>query len=245
MKLLLLLLPLCNGFIPLTKINTSYRKHVLPSDVMNEGVQFGELWKYSTLLDNMDKVDGATLLRQNNEIKGLIVSCQDELHRIEYASQLTNNMLDNLIHYHIPFEFKELYGVNLGGPLQYVGLYIVLNIIARSLFRNPGGMMNMLKKSSEIDVSKVDTKFITVAGCEEAKFELIEVVDFLKNPEKYEKAGAKIPKGILLEGPPGTGKTLLAKAVAGEADVPFFLCEWLTIYRDVCRGRGLTRKRII
>lgn len=55
---------------------------------------------------------------------------------------------------------------------------VILNIIARSLFRNPGGMMNMLKKSSEIDVSKVDTKFIDVAGCEEAKFELIEVVDF-------------------------------------------------------------------
>lgn len=64
--------------------------------------------------------------------------------------------------------------------------------------------------------------FSDVAGCEEAKFELQEVVDFLKNPDRYGRMGAKIPKGILLVGPPGTGKTLLARAVAGEAGVPFF-----------------------
>src|SRR5207248_4963892 len=64
--------------------------------------------------------------------------------------------------------------------------------------------------------------FNDVAGCDEAKYELQEVVDFLKNPNRYKSLGAKIPKGVLLVGPPGTGKTLLAKAVAGEAKVPFF-----------------------
>ncbi|MCW1969204.1 MAG: ATP-dependent zinc metalloprotease FtsH [Anaerolineae bacterium] len=64
--------------------------------------------------------------------------------------------------------------------------------------------------------------FADVAGCEESKFELVEVVDFLKNPEKFIQLGARIPKGVLLVGPPGTGKTLLAKATAGEAGVPFF-----------------------
>ncbi len=69
---------------------------------------------------------------------------------------------------------------------------------------------------------KIDVKFKDVAGMEQAKTEIVEFVDFLKNPEKYKNLGAKIPKGALLVGPPGTGKTLLAKAVAGEAGVPFF-----------------------
>lgn len=69
---------------------------------------------------------------------------------------------------------------------------------------------------------KVNVTFDDVAGLDEAKEEIMEVVDFLKNPEKYKKLGAKIPKGVLLTGPPGTGKTLMAKAMAGEAEVPFF-----------------------
>ena len=64
--------------------------------------------------------------------------------------------------------------------------------------------------------------FADVAGCDEAKVELQEVIDFLKNPDRYRSLGAKIPKGVLLVGPPGTGKTLLARAVAGEAGVKFF-----------------------
>src|SRR5205814_4648237 len=64
--------------------------------------------------------------------------------------------------------------------------------------------------------------FADVAGIDEAKAELTEIVDFLKNPEKYRRLGGRIPHGVLLSGPPGTGKTLLARAVAGEANVPFF-----------------------
>ncbi len=77
-------------------------------------------------------------------------------------------------------------------------------------------------KATVVAEGDIKTRFADVAGVDEAKAELVEVVDFLKNPQKYTEIGGKIPKGVLLVGPPGTGKTLLARAVAGEANVPFF-----------------------
>ncbi|MBQ8568592.1 MAG: ATP-dependent zinc metalloprotease FtsH [Oscillospiraceae bacterium] len=85
-----------------------------------------------------------------------------------------------------------------------------------------GGKINSFGKANIKDQSKKKNTFADVAGADEEKFELQEIVDYLKNPKKYTEIGARIPKGVLLEGPPGTGKTLLAKAVAGEAGVPFF-----------------------
>merc|ERR1711968_300469 len=90
--------------------------------------------------------------------------------------------------------------------------------------RGPGGMdaESFAKSKAKVDLSPVtNTDFSDVAGCDSAKIELEEVVDFLKSPDRYTEMGAKIPKGALLNGPPGTGKTLLARAVAGEAGVPF------------------------
>src|SRR3546814_12840094 len=89
----------------------------------------------------------------------------------------------------------------------------------------PGGQLFNIGKSKATLLDKesqVSITFNDVAGLEEAKQEVMEVVDFLKSPKKYTSLGGKIPKGVLLVGSPGTGKTLLAKAVAGEAQVPFF-----------------------
>ena len=123
-----------------------------------------------------------------------------------------NNWMSDILSWVVPF-----------------GLLIVFYIILmRGMGRSMGGggsIFNIGKSRAQLydkNSSSVNVTFKDVAGLEEAKVEIMEVVDFLKNPEKYTKLGGKIPKGVLLVGPPGTGKTLLAKSVAGEANVPFF-----------------------
>ena len=100
--------------------------------------------------------------------------------------------------------------------------FAIWMFLAKKMTKGMGGMLGAGKADGLINSEKPDTKFDDVQGVEEAKDEVKEIVDFLKFPERYMELGAKIPKGLLLVGPPGTGKTLLAKAVAGEASVPFF-----------------------
>ena len=102
---------------------------------------------------------------------------------------------------------------------------VIMRIMGRGMGSGgAGSIFNIGKSRAQLydKNTNVNVTFKDVAGLEEAKVEIMEVVDFLKNPEKYTKLGGKIPKGVLLVGPPGTGKTLLAKSVAGEANVPFF-----------------------
>lgn len=107
--------------------------------------------------------------------------------------------------------------------LPFVIIWVVMWLLFRMISKSSGGMMGVGKSNAKVYVEKeTGITFKDVAGQEEAKESLTELVDFLHNPGKYTQIGAKLPKGALLVGPPGTGKTLLAKAVAGEAKVPFF-----------------------
>ncbi len=127
----------------------------------------------------------------------------------------------------VKVEERREWGRELGWLIPLVLIIVVWIFLMRMMGRGgPGGgqMFNIGKSKAQLfdrDTS-VKVNFTDVAGLEEAKVEIMEIVDFLKNPKRYTDLGGKIPKGALLVGPPGTGKTLLAKAVAGEAQVPFF-----------------------
>ncbi|MEK7393312.1 MAG: AAA family ATPase, partial [Fibrobacterota bacterium] len=132
------------------------------------------------------------------------------------------------------------YLLYLSPALVFVVLWILL---LRQGQNGPKGLFSFGKSKARVsgkDVPRVT--FDDVAGCDEAKAELVEVIDFLKEPGKYDRLGGKIPRGVLLMGPPGTGKTLLAKAVAGEAKVPFFSMSGAS-FVEMFVGVGASRVR--
>lgn len=123
----------------------------------------------------------------------------------------------------VPTQSSGILEFILSWIIPFVLIYGVMYLLFRMVSKNSGGMMGVGKSNAKVYVEKeTGVTFKDVAGQEEAKESLTELVDFLHNPGKYTRIGAKLPKGALLVGPPGTGKTLLAKAVAGEAKVPFF-----------------------
>lgn len=124
----------------------------------------------------------------------------------KFVTRQNNYLIQLLLNLVIPFGF----------------IFLMYFFIFRKMGGGMGSILGGGGRSKAVDEGKVKTRFQDVAGVDEAKEELMELVDFLKQPKKYTDIGGKIPKGALLVGPPGTGKTLLARAVAGEAGVPFF-----------------------
>ena len=144
--------------------------------------------------------------------------------KAEEDTDLTKRMLEAGVE--VSSEVPDNSGVILTFILYYVAPILLMWFILSMIFRRMGkggGPLSVGKSNAKVYVQKeTGVTFKDVAGEDEAKESLVEVVDFLHNPGKYSKIGAKLPKGALLVGPPGTGKTLLAKAVAGEAHVPFY-----------------------
>ena len=132
---------------------------------------------------------------------------------VAYKAEVKQNnfLLDFILNWILPFGF----------------IFLMWNLLFKKIGGGMGGGMGSIfsagsSRATSVEEGQIKTRFADVAGVDEAKEELVEVVDFLKSPKKYTEIGGKIPKGVLLVGPPGTGKTLLARAVAGEAGVPFF-----------------------
>ncbi len=135
-------------------------------------------------------------------------------------------LVETLDKYNVPYgainDSNWLNDLIFGWIIPIFIFFAIWMFLASRMQKGMGGVLGFGSAKGLIKSEKPDVTFDDVAGNDEAKEEVKEIVDFLKNPERYLELGAKIPKGVLLVGPPGTGKTLLAKAVAGEANVPFF-----------------------
>lgn len=158
-------------------------------------------------------VEQVRILPENNMVARL-VDGSSQTSIFPPDASVTALLLDNEIPFAVEAKPPDILGniANAAFPI-----FLLFSLLSR----NTANPMDMMKSKKGFEIEPTGVTFADVAGCDGSKLELQEVVDFLKNPEKYEAVGAKAPRGVLMEGPPGTGKTLLAKAVAGEAGVPF------------------------
>ena len=199
---------------------------VVISYVMNMGSESATRISYNEFLQLVkeNKVEEVNMRSDRLEIKLKDTDAIRYTGVTEENTALTQRLLEAgvTVNGYIPDSSGMIISFLLSYVLPIVFLWVIMGFIFRRA--GSGGLMGSVGKSTAKEYVQKDTgvTFADVAGEDEAKESLQEVVDFLHNPGKYVKIGAKLPKGALLVGPPGTGKTLLAKAVAGEAHVPFF-----------------------
>ena len=189
-------------------------------------------YSYSNFLwDVQNGYVSSVLIKQNSEVPTGVLSITktdngEELLNVSDVHEIEQLLLDNNIRYTLKDVTRD--SVWITTILPFGICLVIIIVIMMMTNRQAGGgggakMMNFGKSRAKLmNGTQNSVTFKDVAGLQEEKEELEEIVDFLKNPVEYTELGARIPKGVILTGPPGTGKTLLAKAVAGEAGVPFF-----------------------
>jgi len=199
----------------------------LATAFLDQPSQTRETWRYDQFIDNVNSNKVEIVQLSSDRTQAMVTTQDGSQYQVnlpndpELISILTNNNVDIKVRPQSDdgFWFRTLSGLFFP-ILLLVGLFFLL----RRAQNGPGSQaMNFGKSKARVQMEpQTQVTFGDVAGIEQAKLELNEVVDFLKNADRFTAIGAKIPKGVLLVGPPGTGKTLLARAVAGEAGVPFF-----------------------
>ena len=245
--------------------------NIHPSTIVNNLIddidekKIGEEWGYSEFINkiNNKEISGVSILENgngvialDNNIKDLMVQ-PNNLHTVKLLNLRLDNVIDIMTEKKINFDIFVKDETTNGSLSIFDFIFNNILLIACCIFIFAGSSMRDIKQMSSpisfltgitsnphdlIDRSGINTTFGDVAGCDEAKYELIEIVDFLKNPERYVVSGAKMPKGILLAGNPGTGKTMLARAVANEANVSFISTSG-SEFIEMFAGMGASRVR--
>lgn len=196
---------------------------------------------YSEFIENANANRIKSITIDGTDIKGELKDGTHFIAIVPFRSyDLYKDLSDRRIEILFKREKQSYFGVGFLFLIPIVLIFFFWMFFMRQIQAGNSRAVSFSKSKAKLYAKKDDITFDDVAGVDEAKEELIEIIEFLKNPKKFQTLGGRIPKGVLLVGPPGTGKTLLAKAVAGEAGVPFFSLsgsEFVELYVGVGASR--------
>jgi len=202
------------AFVAMVAINSYLFKAEVKNVPYSEFKELIAKGKIGDIVIDTETLQGTLTLDDGKKTKFLTSRVEDsdlvkdlQKYNIKFAGYYENKIFKAIISWVLPFAI----------------IFLIWNLLMRKMGGAPSSVLNFGKSRGKIyGEDEIKITFQDVAGVDEAKVELQEIIEYLKTPQKFMSLGGKIPKGILLVGPPGTGKTLLAKAVAGEAKVPFF-----------------------